>query len=162
MATTVKEMNLKSSLEVIEDLSKTTLDDDKVTHKLEDVMKLHSGSTPDAELVYSGNIPLVAGAATIDLTALSDSEGNTIATTGKKVRAIKIKPTSTNTGAITLVDGASNGYELFGDGFSIALNGGNHVLAYFGVDAPDIGSSTKNIDLSGTGTESIDIVIVFG
>jgi len=53
MATTVKECNIKSVLEVVEDLSKSTLSDDQVTHNLEDVIKLHSGSTPDAELVYS-------------------------------------------------------------------------------------------------------------
>jgi len=162
MATTVKECNIKSVLEVVEDLSKSTLSDDQVTHNLEDVIKLHSGSTPDAELVYSGNVALTIGAATLDLKDITNAEGDTIVTEGKTIRAIKVKATSTNANALTLTEGASNGYELFGDGWTIALEAGDHFLAYLGSNAPAISDTVKTIDLSGTGAQSVDVIIVFG
>jgi hypothetical protein len=93
---------------------------------------------------------------------LENSEGDTISSTGKKVRVIFAIPTSTNTGAITMTEGASNGYELGGDGWKLALTNSQFGFIYLEDDAPTISSSLKNIDLSGTGSESIKIGIIFG
>lgn len=167
MATSVKQANINASIEVIETLSKTNLEgstssNKELISKISKALNLSSGSTPDAELIYEGTEALTAGSATIDLLTLSDSEGNTIATTGKKVRVIFIAPTSTNTAAITLTEGASNGYELGGDGWTFALTDEQWALIYLGTDAPDIGAAAKDIDMSGTGTESVKLIILFG
>ena len=162
MATTPKTAYITSNLEVLEQLSLATLSDKSVTHQLKDELVLTSSSTPDFEKVWSARQLLTAGAATIDLKALTDPEGNTITTEGKKIRAIKIKALSTNANALTISEGASNGYELFGNAFTIALEAGDHFLAYLGTNAPDISDTTKNIDLAGTGTQGIDIIIVIG
>ena len=162
MATTVKSAVICSKLQVIERLSKPTLTDVEVTHNLNDDHTLTSASTVDVELVYSATQALSGGTATIDLKSISDTEGNTIVTEGKKVRAIKVKATSDNANALTLSEGAANGYELFGDGWKIALEAGDHFLAYLGDNAPAISSSTKDIDLSGTAVQSVDIEIIFG
>jgi len=162
MASSVKSVSLKMILEVIEDLGLSDVNDDKITHKHSLDERYSAYSSPDVELVYEGTVALTDGSATIDLTDLSDKGGNTIATTGKKVRIISAIPTSTNTGAITLSDGASNGYELFGDGWSIDLTAGQRLLAFCDIDTPDVASGAKTIDLAGTAVESIDLLIVFG
>ena len=146
-ATTVKQALITSKIEVIEVLSNTTLSDPDVTHALNDDHTLTASSTPDAELVYSGVQALTAGTATIDLMALTNTEGTTIITNTKIVRAIKIKATAGNANPITLTEGASNGYELFGNGWTVALEAGDHILAYLGANAPAVSASTKDIDL---------------
>lgn len=162
MATSVSEMSLSSRLQVIEDLGRSTTVDDKITLDNNDDIILTGSSSPDATVVYKGTVTLTAGAATLDLTALTDSSGATIATTGLKVRAIKVKPTGTNANAITLSEGASNGYELFGDGWKVAVQATSHFLAYLGATAPDVATGAKTIDFAGTLVQSCDVMIVFG
>jgi len=162
MASSAKSVSLKMILEVIEDLGLSDVNDDKITHKHSLDERFSAYSTPDIELVYEGTIALTDGSATIDLTDLSDKGGNTIASTGKKVRIISVIPTSTNTGAITLSTGASNGYGLKGAGWSEALSAGQDMLFYANTKTPDIATDAKTIDLSGTAVESIDLLIVFG
>jgi len=167
MATSVKVAKLTAVFEVIESLSATNLSGttssaaEKV-NKINKVREMTSGTTPDAEVVYMGTEALTAGTATIDLKALTNSEGDTIVTEAKKVRAIFMGATSSNTAAITLTEGASNGYELGGDGWKLALTDEQWAIIYLGSDAPAVGDSTKNIDISGTGTESVKLLIVFG
>ena len=167
MATSVKQANINASVEVIETLSKTNLNgstssNKELISKISKTLNLTSGSTPDVELIYEGTQALTAGTATIDLTALTNSEGATITTTGKKVRLIMIVPTSSNTAALTLTVGASNGYLLGGAAWKFAFTDEQWALIYLGADAPDVGSSAKNIDISGTGTESVKLLILFG
>lgn len=162
MASSVKRATIKSIVEVVEDLGLFTGDDDQMVQKINDELYLHSASTPDAELVYHGTWSLTAGSATKSLLALTDAGGNTIATTGKTVRYFKFKATSTNTAALVLGEGASNGYELLGDGWSVSLDDGNWVSGYVAADAPAVGASATNIDLSGTGTESVEVLLIFG
>lgn len=167
MATSVKIAKLTGILTVIESLSRTNVNgsasqNTELKHEISKLQEFTSGTTVDAELVYMGTQALTDGTATIDLLSLADTEGNTIATTGKKVRAIMISPTDGNTGAVTLTEGASTGYELGGNTWSLALSDGDWALIYLGASAPTISASLKYIDISGTGTESIDLIILFG
>ena len=161
-ATTVKVATVTSDVSVIENLSKTTLKDKNITHQIVDNLELKSGSTPDAELIYSGNIPLSSGTATIDLKALANSEGTTIVTEGKKVRVFKAKAADDNANPLTLTFGASSAYLLAGAAWKVILNADDSVLFILNDNAPAISSSTKDIDLSGTDTQSVDIIIIFG
>lgn len=167
MATSVKLAKIIGMIEVEETLSKTNLNGSTaealtIMNKINSEYNLNSSTSPDAELVYMGLQSLSGGALTIDLTALTDSEGNTIASTGKKVRAILAKGTSTNAGAITIAVGASNGYELGGSAFSVDIDASDWFLAFFGTHAPDIAAGAKTLDCSGTTTESFKLIIVFG
>jgi hypothetical protein len=163
MATTVTNADVKIMLSVVEKLSNATLTlDPSVTHEIKIDTSLTSGTAVDAEVVYGGVVALSGGTATIDLKALTNVEGDTIITEAKKVRAIAIKPTVGNANAITLTEGASNGYELLGNGWTLALEDGDVFSVYLGDNAPAISDTTKNIDMSGTAVQSVSIIIVFG
>jgi hypothetical protein len=164
MATSVQKAVYESNLTVVETLTKTSLLSDKtVTHDALNTTKLmRATDTIDAEFVHSSRVAMTAGAATIDLTALTDVEGATIVTATKRLRAIKIKPVSTNANAVTIEVGASNGYVGFGADFSIALLANSEVMIYTANDAGAISATNKTLDITGTATQAIDIICVFG
>lgn len=162
MATTIKDSWTVSDVQVKEKLSKSTLSDPYVIHRKLDNFNANASTTPDAELVYSGTVSLSDGSATLDLTSISNSEGDTIATTGKKVRVFKAKATSDNANALTLTEGASNGYALAGASWKVILEASDSVLFILNDNADAVGASDKTIDLSGTGSQSVDIIIIFG
>jgi len=119
-------------------------------------------TTPPVTKVATFSQSLTDGAATIDLTALEGTNGAAVDGTGLKVQAIKIVAKAANANAITIAKGASNGYALAGAGFSVALAAGQEVVL-FGNDAtPDIAVDAKTLDLTGTGTQGVDVVIVMG
>jgi len=168
MATTVNEAKIIGQLIVSERLSKTGLAAGGTTSYIDVInqiieqQNLTSGSSVDAEVVYMGTFTLSSGTVTIDLKALTNAEGDTIVTESKKVRAIMARAAAANTGSFTIADGASNGYQMFGNGFTIALNDANWFLSYLGADAPAISDSAKTLDCSGTGSETCLVIIVFG
>jgi hypothetical protein len=161
-ATSVQQADITLDANVKEKLTNSVLDDKYVTHRIRTLLQMTSATTPDAELIYSTTQALSGGSATIDLKSISNTEGTTIVTDGKKVRAFAAKATSTNENALTLTEGASNGYELMGDGWKVALEASDSFLVVLNDNAPAIGDSAKTIDLSGTLSESVDILIIFG
>ncbi len=105
---------------------------------------------------------LSSGAATIDLTSLTGTNGKTVDLTGLKVQAILLRNPSTNANPITVGEGATNGYELAGNAWSVQLKPGMSCMIYAAEQAPDVGSSAKTIDLAGTGSQALDVGIVAG
>lgn len=125
-----------------------------------DETTLNASSTVPATKSALFSQALSSGTATIDLTALDGITG-TVDCTGLKVQVFKIKNPVGNA-ALTVSEGASNGYELMGNAFTAILLAGQH-LTFYGNDAtPDVGASAKNIDLSGTGSETCEITVVAG
>lgn len=122
---------------------------------------MQTGSAPDAESVSAFKIT-IDGTDNIDLTALPATLGGTLDATGKKVRALYLVAGSANVAAITIGDGASNGYELAGNTWKVALTGGQRALLYAAAGAPDVGASAKMIDVSGTNGDTLDVVVVVG
>lgn len=119
-------------------------------------------TTPPATKVAAFEKALVAGAASIDLTALSGTNGAVVDGTGLKVQAIKVVNKAANANAITISKGAANGYALGGADFSVTLQPGQE-LVMFGNDAtPDVANDAKTLDLAGTGTQAAQIIIVLG
>lgn len=126
---------------------------------------LNSGSTPPATVVVAFNQALTGGAATIDLTALTGLNGATISAAGLKLQAIQAKATAGNSGVITLTAGASNGYKLASvSAWKIGLSPGGCMTWVNGADTGDdvANGSTDEIDLAGTGTDSVDLELIFG
>lgn len=134
-----------------------------VTHSAIDLDTgaLTSSTTVPVTDVASFSKALSTGTGTIDLTALDGTEA-TIDGSGKKVQAVLFRNPSTNANAITIVEGAINGYALFGASFSIILQPGQQFGAYLKDAAPDIAAGDKTIDISGTGSQALDVVLVIG
>lgn len=123
---------------------------------------INATSTVPATKVVSFLQALTAGTATIDLTALTGANGASVTLSGLKVQYFYMKATATNTGAITATEGASNGYELLGNGWTLAVADGMAVAVWGEDETPDVAAGAKTIDLSGTGSETVEIMIVAG
>lgn len=158
-------LNYKSHLSVIEelDLDSASAANSRIKHERWNTSKaFNAGSDPAAQLVAAFEQALTAGAATIDLTGLAGTNGATVDGTGKKVIAAKFSNPVANSSPITIGEGAANGYELAGDGWSVTLGPGDEVTLLRHGHAPAIGATAKDIDLSGTGTETLNVILVLG
>jgi hypothetical protein len=123
---------------------------------------LNAISSPPASLTANGEIALVTGAKTIDLTALVGSNNLAVSGTGLRVQVVKLRNKSTNANSMTFAKGASNGYDGLGASFSITLAPGGEATIYLNDAGGDIGATNKNIDVSGTGVQVIEWQCVLG
>ena len=126
--------------------------------------QLTSSTTPPVTKHVAKLVALTAGAATIDLTALTawGTNGVTEDCSGLKLQILQLKATSANANPITITKGASNGYEAFGADWSLALSGGQEATLYGNDKTPDVAAGAKTIDLAGTLVQSILVVMTFG
>jgi hypothetical protein len=114
-------------------------------------------------------VTLTAGAATLDLTAVSDPAG-TQNFNGLKVQAFKIRNTSAT--VVTISKGGSNGYALSGtSAFTIPIppaytTGGvtyyGEVTMFIPEFSQDVDGTHKTIDFAGSGTESLQVTLIAG
>ena len=125
-------------------------------------LSLSGTSTPPASVVGILAQALTSGAATIDLTNVPGTNGVAVSGNGLKIRAVKFANPASNANPITIKFGAANPYLLFGASWSIILQPGQEFLAYLKDAAPAIGSGSKNIDLAGTGTQVLNVLILMG
>lgn len=108
---------------------------------------------------------LSTGTGTIDLTAIpGDTVDETINGSGLKVQFLKLKNPTTNANKIVVTKGGSNGYGFgaAGDTWTIPLDPGHEVLLSFDDDNPDVAGGAKTIDLTGTGSQALDVQIILG
>jgi hypothetical protein len=132
-----------------------------ITHdKFSSSGTLTPSTTVPATKVCANQFALVAGAKTLDLTALVGTNGVAVDGTGLKVQVIKFKNTGTN--PMTFAQGGSNAYQLGGANWSQRLLAGQEWIHYGHDLNPDISSTVKNIAVSGTGTETFEVIIVMG
>ena len=132
----------------------------------------HSLFNSSASLVAGSSVPvtkvaafekaLAAGVGTIDLTALTGSNGATVTFNGLKVQCAKFINKVGNTGAITIQEGAVNGYALGGAAFKWILQVGQELTLYGKEAAPDVAAADLAIDIAGTGTEVLQCILVAG
>lgn len=120
-----------------------------------------SSSSPiNSTQAWSGHIALVSGAATIDLTNLTQlSFSGTIDTTGLKLRSIAVLADSGNANVISIGTGASNGYPSIGVISQIA--NGDPVIRICN-NSVAVDGTHKTLDLAGTGTQGCSIILTFG
>lgn len=125
---------------------------------------LTPSTTPAVTKVWKDQGALVAGAATIDLTALARDNLPNIDLTDLKVQIFAIKNNSTTYG-LTVDIGAANPYDLFGDAngqVTIGKDSG-FVLFYSPEGLENVDATHCEIDLSSTDTTcSYDVIIVAG
>ncbi len=124
-----------------------------------------SATTPDGENGAFPLMTLTAGAATIDLTALTDVNGASITLTGKKVRGFYFENLSTSN-TMTFAKGASNGSTALSGSWTFTLWAGQRVCIDLGgvatASIADISASLKTIDVSGTGTDTFNFGVIVG
>ena len=123
---------------------------------------LNASSTPPATKAVAIEQALTAGAATVDLTSLTGTNGASVDGTGLKVQCIKLRNKATNSNPMTIVKGAATGYDGFGAAFSVTLAVGAEVTVYANDNGSDISGTNKHLDLSGTLVEVAELVIVMG
>lgn len=117
-------------------------------------------STVPGTKVVANRYALVAGAKTLDLTALVGTNGVTVDGTGLKLQILKLKNVGAN--RMTFAQGGSNAYQVGGANFTIPLEPNQEVLL-FGADLnPDVSGTVKNIAVTGTGTQEFEVVLVMG
>ena len=139
---------------------------------LGDASLLHNGYSTEQILGSGSSVPctkvapflatLIAGALTIDLTALVGTNGAAVDLTGLKIQAIKFRAPTTNSAVINIAPGVANDYDLLGASFSIDLLPGQEVMAFLNEAAPDVATADAEIDLAGTGTDALEVILVAG
>lgn len=134
----------------------------KVTHtEFNEGSTLTATTTPPATTVAEFIATLTAGALTIDLTALTGTNGVTVNGTGLKVQVVRIKNLGAN--IMTFKVGAANGHT----GVFAATNGqpvqpGAVFMLYTNDTNDDVDGTHKTWDVTGTGSQTAEITIVLG
>lgn len=121
---------------------------------------MNASSTPPATKCSFSQPALSGGAVTINLAALTGTNGATVDLTGLKVQSITIKNNGAN--VMSFTEGASNGYALLGASFLFALQPGQEITLYGNDATPDVAAGDRTIDVTGTGAQSFDLGVVAG
>ncbi|MHC4215669.1 MAG: hypothetical protein ACYSWP_20155 [Planctomycetota bacterium] len=114
---------------------------------------------------WEGEVALVAGTATIDLTALDRGNLSALDLSGEKIQAIHVRGDNANTGPIEIDVAASNGHDLHGSGASsqiCAVEADDEVLILKNDNGPAVSTTQAEFTLTGTGTEKVHIMILAG
>ncbi|MCC6797721.1 MAG: hypothetical protein IT366_21590 [Candidatus Hydrogenedentes bacterium] len=120
-------------------------------------------STIPVTKAYVTNKAMSGGAATIDLTSLTDISQSAADFSGLKVQALLCYNPASNS-PITITEGASNGHSLSASSSSwkVTLPAGAWFLFYGADGGQDVGASDKTWDLSGTTTNALSIAVLAG
>lgn len=126
---------------------------------------LNSSSTPPVTKCAHFLLTLSSGTATIDLTALTGTNGASTDGSGLKVQIVRIKNLGAN--IMTFYEGASNGHNMFSIDSGSGVGGqvvhpGGHIMLYSKDNGDDISGSTKTWDVAGTGSQTAEVSIVMG
>lgn len=142
--------------------------DQAITHETDETTRgtLNASSTPAVTQCFSDSINLAAGSATLDLTSLTGPAGVTVTFSGLKVQLAKFACPSTNTAPILIQKGDATAYNLLGADNASAetfevLPGGCMAL-YHDDESEDVDGTHKDVKFTGTGTETIEVMLVAG
>lgn len=119
-----------------------------------------AATTPPVTKYYGRKIVCVAGAYTIDLTSLTDDEGQTFSAAGLKLQLIRIHNPSSN--PVTVTAAVANGYLLWGAAGSVIVPAGADVLLRCNDSLPDVAAGAKDILFTGTGTDYYHVDLLLG
>lgn len=131
---------------------------------------LDSQTTPKVETPPIVRRVTISGTTTIDLTAAAGAAlplaaSRSIDATGKRLVAMRLSCPITNSGAVNVAPGASNGYAPLGSGNDIDVRPGETIISIIsGVASgkPAVAGSAKNIDITGTTNDVILVELYFG
>jgi hypothetical protein len=126
----------------------------------DDTATLNSSTTPPVTKSVVKVVALSGGAATIDLTTITGTNALAQDMTGLKVQYFRVKNLGANT--MTFTVGASNGYNLAGAGFSVALEQNQQFALFLNDASPDVAAGDRTIDVAGTTTQTFELTVVAG
>ncbi len=130
---------------------------------LNETATYNASSAVPVTKVASFRVTLSSGLGSINLAALPGATADeTVVGTGLKPQLVKFRNLATNANTITIVEGASNGHALLGASFSITLAPGQSILAFLDEAAQDVASGDRLLDITGTGSQILEVVIVLG
>jgi len=121
---------------------------------------LDATSTPPAAEHSQELYNLVAGAKTIDLTALASTNGRVIDGTGLKVQLLRFENKGAN--SMTIAKGATNGYDPFGGAVAVTVPAGCAAMLRFNDSLADIDATHKTLDVAGTLAQQFALSVVLG
>lgn len=165
MATSTIQATLQSYLSVTETFGAGVNGQNTATFApTNELVVLNAGTTPPVSLHAPVTQALTAGAATLDLTNLPGiTAGEIVNATGLKAQLVKFENPLTNANSITVRAGAATPYLLLGAAWTLTLAPGQSAGPFnLAGAAPVVGAGAKNIDLVGTGTQSLIAHFVFG
>lgn len=164
-------MSVSAVLQALLKVTESVTQSGTLSNSREDLHTLDAGDTinanstvPATKVASYNDQALTAGALSIDLTSLTDPYGNSVDMSGLKVQRFFFQWDEDNTDTCTIVDGASNGYNLFGDASGqVTLNPGDSVLLIMTDQHADVAAGAKTIDISSSDTDGVfDCIIVAG
>jgi hypothetical protein len=124
---------------------------------------LNAGSTPPASKYTGYEVNLSGGALTLDLTNLLGRAGDAFTGTGLKLQAVVFANKSTNANTMLIATGGSNGYQTDNaTNLSLPLAPGQAAYLWLDNASQTVGSSHKTFDITGTGSQTLQIFFVFG
>lgn len=132
-----------------------------VTHtEFNEQFTLNNLSTPPVSKVAEFVQTLAEGVATIDLRALTGTNGASVDGNGLRPQVVRVKNLGAND--LTIEPGASNGYDLFGASSVIVIPAGAHVQFFTNDGGVNIDATHKTLDLTGTDEQTSEWTIVMG
>ena len=156
-------MSLSSPLVKFGITGTETLTDDSLSTSARSVQHtlFDESVTPSPATIISAKLyALVAGALTIDLRALHQTNGASGDGNGLKVQGFYFKNLGAN--AMTITAGASNGYLIFGTSGSVVVQPGGGLCIYHADGAADIDATHKTIDVAGTLVQTFEAAFILG
>lgn len=132
---------------------------------LDENLTLTAATDPPVTKKAVYTLTLSSGTGSIDLTALPGlTADETVDGTGLKVQFFKFKTPDTNANNITITRGASNGYGLGSGGaaWTVVLPPDSDILYKFVDTNPDIASGARLLDVTGTGSQVVEVAVVMG
>ena len=125
-------------------------------------VNLDGTTTPPVTKHGIGELAMVDGAATIDLRTLLNAAGAAVDGNGLKVQAVIFVGKVGNANPIKVAVGDTTGYELAGADFAVTLKAGDFAVLGFKDSLADIDATHKILDVTGTGTQVLQYLIVMG
>lgn len=120
----------------------------------------NAGTTPPMTTCAHFLATLSSGSLTVDLRALTGTNGASTDLNGLKPQIIRIKNLGANT--LTIKKGASNGHNAFTATDGFVVQPGGHVQIFTNDNTDDVDGTHKTWDLTGTGAQTSEWTIVGG
>jgi hypothetical protein len=155
-----------SSMNVTETFSIANAADNSIlVTSISETGTLTASTTIPATVQSQFSVTLSSGTGSINLAAIPGlNASETIDATGLKLQLFKFANPITNANTITVAKGASNGYGLSAAGgtWSVILSPGQSVMVFSQDVAPDVASGARVIDVTGTGSQVLNVGVVLG
>ncbi len=135
--------------------------DSQLSHKMSVSQSLTPTTSTPVSSAASFALTLSGGTADIDLNQVTMANGVTADWSGIKVQALGMQ-VGTSEAVMTIATGASSAYAFGGAAFSCEVEPGGTLILFQNEAAPDVSTSARYMRVSGTGTQSCQVMLLGG